>query len=377
MPDPTKHLALVIVNLRPGIDGATTAMLELMHYIKRIGYEAAVFNFLTGEPYHRALMAQRITRKGSKTDCQGDIYHYREGEIDCHLYLLPFTIKELGQRQTDILKKLNDIMGNYHLDYLLTVDTLSAFACYALSIPGCHIFHSLDNIQRIQSMHPAYMNVIRSRDIAAVSSFLQGKVKDLLGIDATVLNPGIDFDSYVATPDADADAIGFYSSGHLAYKGDEVVNAIIRKMPERKFLIVGRGYRRDAATLPANVTFDGFQSDMKNFYRKLKVLLVPSLVPEGFPRIILEAAANGIPAIANNRGGIPEALGDSGILIELDATAKPDIERLADYYSAELRRLFDNPDEYNALSNKARLRARHYAAELEQDLRLFLLQRVP
>ena len=372
MPDPTKHLALVIVNLRPGIDGATTAMLELMHYIKRIGYDASVFNFLTGEPHHRAQMAQRITIKGSKTDCQDDIYHYREGEIDCHLYLLPFTIKELGQKQTDILKKLNEIISNYHLDYLLTIDNFSAFACYALSRPGCHIFHSLDNIQQVQSMHPAYMNVIRSRDIAAVSSFLQGKVKELLGIDATVLNPGIDFDSYIASPDVDGDAIGFYSTGHLAYKGDEVVNAIIKKMPERKFLIVGKGFKRDSSTLPANVTYCGFQSDMKNFFSKIKVLLVPSLVPEGFSRIIIEAAANGIPTIANNRGGIPEALGDSGILIELDSTSNPDIERLAYRYVAELRRLFNNPDEYEALSNKALLRARHYGAELEHDLRLFL-----
>ena len=36
--------------------------------------------------------------------------------------------------------------------------------------------------------------------------------------------------------------------------------------------------------------------------------------------MILEAAANGIPAIANQVGGIPEALGDSGVLIPIESS---------------------------------------------------------
>jgi glycosyltransferase involved in cell wall biosynthesis len=378
MPNPTKHIAFVMVNLRPGIDGAATAMLELMHYVKRIGFEASVFNFLTGEPHHRALMAQRLKSKGAgPTDCHDDVYHYLENEVECHLHILPFTIKELESKQSDILKKITEVVNSYHLDYLLTVDHFSAFAAYALSKPGCHLFHSLDNIQQAQKMHPAHMHVMRNRDIATVSSFLQGKVKELLGLNATVLNPGIDFDSYITARDADAEAIGFYATKHPAYKGNEVVQAIIEQMPERKFLIIGREYKHDFATLPANVTYAGFQNDIRNFYQKIKVLLVPSLVPEGFPRIILEAAANGIPAIANNLGGIPEALGHSGVLIELDSPGNPDIERLAHRYVGELRRLFDKADEYEALRQKALLRARHYATELEHDLGLFLRQHVP
>jgi len=139
---------------------------------------------------------------------------------------------------------------------------------------------------------------------------------------------------------------------------------------------VGQGFSHGFATLPPNVTNGGFYHDMREFYRQIKVLLVPSLVPEGFPRIILEAAANGIPAIANNTGGIPEALGESGVLIDLDVTNKPDIERLAACYVREIRRLLDDPAAYESFSNKARLRAQQHAVSQENAVRSFFQQHV-
>jgi len=51
------------------------------------------------------------------------------------------------------------------------------------------------------------------------------------------------------------------------------------------------------------------------------------------------AAANGIPVIANRVGGIPEALGESRILIETGRGDHLDIERLAKRYFAEIREL--------------------------------------
>ena len=169
----------------------------------------------------------------------------------------------------------------------------------------------------MQSKQPLYLSILRHRDCATISTFLQRKVKELLGLKANVLNPGIDFDAYTAPRHANADAIGFYAGGTLGYKGDEIVSVIIEKMPDKKFIIVGQGYRHPFATLPENVTYCGFQSDMKEFYRQIKVVLVPSQVQEGFPRIILEAAANGIPAIANDTGGISEALGEGVVLTKI------------------------------------------------------------
>ncbi len=372
-----KHLAFVMVNLRPGIDGAATAMLELMHYVRRSGFEASTFNFLTGESQHRALLADRMSSKGSgPTVYNNEVYHYREREIDCHVRILPFTISELGQKQGVVLKTITETISGHHVDYVLTVDTKSALAAHILAIPGCHFFHSLANIQQVQSRQPIYLSIMRNRDCAAISTFLQRKVKELLGLKANVLNPGIDFDAYTVPRDTHADAIGFYAGRSLGYKGDEIVSVIIEKMPDKKFIIVGKGYRHPFATLPVNVTYCGFQHDMKEFYRQIKVVLVPSLVQEGFSRIVLEAAVNGIPAIANNTGGIPEALGESGVLIDIDSGKNPDIQQIAAYYVKEIRGLLDNTGHYEALSKKALLRAQQYAAGLENALSLFFQQHV-
>ena len=45
-----------------------------------------------------------------------------------------------------------------------------------------------------------------------------------------------------------------------------------------------------------------------------KILLVPSVVPEAFGRVIVEAHMYGIPVIAHNIGGIPEAMNGASIL---------------------------------------------------------------
>lgn len=45
------------------------------------------------------------------------------------------------------------------------------------------------------------------------------------------------------------------------------------------------------------------------------VFLFPTLRMEGIPFVILEAMASGLPVIASRMGGVPEAVGDSGLLV--------------------------------------------------------------
>jgi hypothetical protein len=47
---------------------------------------------------------------------------------------------------------------------------------------------------------------------------------------------------------------------------------------------------------------------MKQVWEKTKVLVIPTLIQEAFGRVAVEAAINGIPVIASDKGGLPEAV---------------------------------------------------------------------
>lgn len=75
----------------------------------------------------------------------------------------------------------------------------------------------------------------------------------------------------------------------------------------------------------------GFIEDAHSLYRTIDILAFPSPAPEGFPRVVLESMARGIPVVAFDLGGVADALGDTGFRIPAgDLNAFEDaIERLA------------------------------------------------
>ena len=56
--------------------------------------------------------------------------------------------------------------------------------------------------------------------------------------------------------------------------------------------------------------------DMASVYARARILLVPSLWWESGPRVIVEALSNGIPVIGSSSGGVPEVIGDGGIILD-------------------------------------------------------------
>lgn len=94
------------------------------------------------------------------------------------------------------------------------------------------------------------------------------------------------------------------------------------------------------------------EEDLKRLYRRsaLHVLYAQPLSGkvEGFGLVLLEAAAQGCPTAASRTGGIPEVLGNSGVMLEPD-----DIDGLA----KEIAESVDNPKRREARGEDARIRA--------------------
>ncbi len=107
------------------------------------------------------------------------------------------------------------------------------------------------------------------------------------------------------------------------------VSRVIRKIPKLKVLIVGDStpdkdnYKEEIKLLvrklglSSYVKFLGVQGDIPAILAKLNVLVMASLVPESFGRVLIEAGAVGVPAVATKVGGVVDIIDDgkTGLLV--------------------------------------------------------------
>ncbi|MBT2677267.1 glycosyltransferase [Streptomyces sp. ISL-14] len=119
-------------------------------------------------------------------------------------------------------------------------------------------------------------------------------------------------------------------------KGADLLHQLIRHMPEQHFTLV-EGWWNTAeqfADYP-NVTYVPRVYDMSPLYSGHRLLLVPSTVEDAFPRVIVEAALHGTPSIGTDRGGIPEAIGATGVVLpaETDPEEWANAIRSADHHA--------------------------------------------
>ena len=151
-------------------------------------------------------------------------------------------------------------------------------------------------------------------------------------------------------------------------KGRDIAIGIARLCPDIPFAFIegwplSRDQRNTLLQLLAdapNVTLLPPQEDMRRVYGKCKILLAPSLWAEAYGRVATEAQFSGIPVVASNRGGLPEAVGHGGILVDPNGP-------LDDWASA-VRELWNNPEVYSELATAAQVHSNR--SDLEYSMLL-------
>ena len=98
----------------------------------------------------------------------------------------------------------------------------------------------------------------------------------------------------------------------------------IRKNQPVKLLMIGEGKDKEKlikyakeSNLEKNVIFTGYREDVERLMALMDIFVLTSL-REGLPRVLVQAAAVGMPSIAFNIDGIPEIIKDNhnGFLVE-------------------------------------------------------------
>jgi len=188
--------------------------------------------------------------------------------------------------------------------------------------------------------------------LIANSIYMRDVLHRFYNLEAEVVYPAIEWKRY-ESPTRRADRVLFVKPQYV--KGLPIFLQIAARMRDTPFLVagkIGRHTRRKFRGLD-NVECLGWVKHMKDVYARTRVLLGPSIWPEPFGRVFVEAAANGIPSIASARGGIPEAVGKGGILIK-------DIFDSSRWVEA-LRRL-ENPTVYAICAENAYAHAKKFTA---------------
>lgn len=124
------------------------------------------------------------------------------------------------------------------------------------------------------------------------------------------------------------DVVVGYAGRMEAGKGTEVLAAALEhamgRQPRLRALWVGDGtlapaLRAAAAASPhhARHAWQSWTDDMVRAIAAMDVLVLPSVAPETFGRVLVEAQACGVPVVGSRLGGIPEAIreGSSGLLV--------------------------------------------------------------
>jgi glycosyltransferase involved in cell wall biosynthesis len=362
-----RHVALVSLNqFDPFLrDGGSHCLLSRLQFVRDRGNQVSILNFITHDLTHRFFTDGLVDTNGTGIIREGNTCRAVFRGVNYLQEGLPFGFDQQSSHYQEILKIIIRTIQEENVDYVFTADEgyFQLLATYLLKIPGCHLFNSLFNVAMFEKNN-AYIHFLKKTVLFANSSFIQDQIKSRLGLHSQIWYPFINFDAYRIWQDgARTNRIGFCSQGKV--KGDVIVAEIVRRMPGHFFVVVGKRYGDQGDISPRNLTYLGHIPDMRKFYGQIDLLLVPSLVEEAFPRVILEAAVNGIPVIANRVGGVSEALADSGILIDID-TREPNVAEIAEKYVQEIHRILDNRDVYERYREAAFTRAKDY--EIKQTL---------
>ena len=244
-------------------------------------------------------------------------------------------------------KTAAEVYEQFHPDVVIILAHKTGLMAEAFAGIGAKILFSFQDVEFAE--HGFDLTHLEKIHGVANSRFTADAYTKQFAAHTTVIHPFIDRSEYLVKEIGEK--VTFINPDPV--KGRDVVLAVAALLPEIQFrvqeawpmslqdreLLVSR-----IADLP-NVRLYGPVKDMREVYRDTRILLCPSQWEEGYGRIASEAQFSGIPVVGSNRGGLPEAIGDGGIIIPAEAPANE--------WAEAIRTIWSSPYEFEKLQIKA------------------------
>lgn len=133
----------------------------------------------------------------------------------------------------------------------------------------------------------------------------------------------------------------------------EALEPVFEAHPGTEYLVAGGGRhlpdlkeRMERYPYAGKVEVLGYRNDVPNLQAAADLFVYVSML-DALPMAVLEAQAAGLPVVANDKGGVPEAAGDAGVVCETTTRSiqesvlslREDPDRLASLAQASMTRM--------------------------------------
>jgi glycosyltransferase involved in cell wall biosynthesis len=223
---------------------------------------------------------------------------------------------------------------------------------YTLPVASCAMVHTVHNValREVDAIGRLIHRIGYKRGVipVAVAEEVARTFRQTYGFEPATIHNGIDTSRYQRAPKSSPDVIIISVARLEPQKNPELLVDAFKRLPERtRLLLVGDGSLRPSWP---RVELLGARTDIPELLAQADIFALASDW-EGHPIAVMEAMAAGLPVVATAVGGVPEIVGDAGILVP---------PRDVDALHSELAALVADPARRTELSHRARERAKRF-----------------
>ena len=271
-------------------------------------------------------------------------------------------------RRWRVLEAISDIVDCVKPDVAIVQQ--SEAACIArtltrLSVPVIMYLHDV-NFDLVSES----LGELGCIDFIANSKFTQRRYQERFGIKSSVIPPF--FRDRLYRTRTRPEAVTFINPQHV--KGSDIALALVEACSEIPFNFVEswalpreqHALLMERAKTCSNLTLSRPTMNVKRYYSRSRIVLMPSRCEEAWGRVASEAQFSGIPVIGSDRGGLPEAIGAGGVLLDPDGPI--------DAWIDALRKLWHDKSHHDELSAAALAHSRR--REINPDVQVSALVRL-